>query len=479
MLRYDAPNAIAPDIGAPMFNIAPLGYPVFQGKTISLQYGHHYSNCLVKVGPGYSTAPECEDDFCASNTGNCTLPRCEPTDHVCCEDELNSEGVCCRLNPSHRSCDTPTTIPPTDMMRRICTNTPSSDVIIGCYDDDCDDYRIDDSSNVSYTTVSNPYLKHGGLIFATVDLNITDTPIPLYIRDGNGVISTRYLYWEGSDRARPNSEGFRYFRVDNGDVITSPEWTNSDVKLSINCQDDMGRGLIDTVFCGCDIPDEHEFEIEYGDKIINQGGVDRTVPNEDNVRFTRILSEREAGRLSIRDTGGNEASGSPYEYDVDWIDTQDPEITISTDHGPIASIDRAAISSTDIQIDIEDEISGIVAHDIKFGNPSVLIEAMNLNCNSGSARYPRTGDRDISIDQSGVQTNRAVFVCAKDAAGNITYKKFTFGGTRLINYYQGPVMGFSYSGELDVSDRQSYEKRLIDRVEDRRVEINDTYHARE
>lgn len=40
-------------------------------------------------------------------------------------------------------------------------------------------------------------------------------------------------------------------------------------------------------------------------------------------------------------------------------------------------------------------------------------------------------------------------------------------------------MGFSYSGEIGVADRDSYEEKLIDRVESRRVAINDTYNARE
>lgn len=49
VIKYMAPNPIAPDIGGPLFNLPPLGYPVFQGKTLGLQYGAHKNNCLVKI----------------------------------------------------------------------------------------------------------------------------------------------------------------------------------------------------------------------------------------------------------------------------------------------------------------------------------------------------------------------------------------------------------------------------------------------
>lgn len=85
----------------------------------------------------------------------------------------------------------------------------------------------------------------------------------------------------------------------------------------------------------------------------------------------------------------------------------------------------------------------------------------------------------MSLPLGVITTDKAIFVCVKDSAGNITTKKFTFGGTRVINYFQGPVMGFSYSGELGVSDPDSYEKKLIDRVQSGRVAVNDTYNARD
>jgi len=135
-------------------------------------------------------------------------------------------------------------------------------------------------------------------------------------------------------------------------------------------------------------------------------------------------------------------------------------------------------------VNISDDVSGIVAHDVKIAPANTLIDAVSLNCSTTSsnytaANYPTRGDASRTIPRGLTETNKAIFVCARDAAGNVTTKKYTFGGTRIINYFQGPVMGFSYSGEIGVSDADSYEDKLIDRVQARRVAINDTYNTQE
>jgi len=249
--------------------------------------------------------------------------------------------------------------------------------------------------------------------------------------------------------------------------LTNPRWSRSDVIATINCQD-HSSGL-DSPFCGCDIADGSGFETFF-------------VSSDDNkAKYVKTITSNGQVEITIRDTAGNEAG--VYSQDVNFIDKDAPEISARTQSGgDLSSIDRAQLREANLKITISDTLSGIAGYDIVIGDPSKFVDeiAFSNDCTSGTVLpASQTGALGTgeTVDRNNVSTSQAIFVCARDAAGNISKRKLSFGGTRLINYYQGQVKGFSYSGEIGVSDTGSYEDQLVERIKDEDVSINSTYRG--
>lgn len=334
------------------------------------------------------------------------------------------------------------------MRRELCSNEESA-ALLQCADDDCDYFRVGsevvsaDGINFISTSDTAPFFESfpngpqvlgGALSFGSVKLSGTGPLVPMYIKSPSGVISQRYVYWNTRDEKRPRSRGLQ-LHLSNGDrVPSSPYWSRFPVIASVDCIDDMNNGQ-DTPFCGCDIDDESGFQTQFIDG------------NDNHALYTKIISSNEEVRITVRDTAGNEANGEgagSYRANINFIDLDAPTIEVTDGNGvDIASIDRQSTSGASLKIALFDEESGIQDYSVKIGDPGLAINDSRIDfgsCDEPSAPVLRSsssrhGNSKV-VNGGNVSTSKAVFVCVKDAAGNVTKRKFTFSGSRLINYYQ-------------------------------------------
>lgn len=123
------------------------------------------------------------------------------------------------------------------------------------------------------------------MTFGAIEVSPGGPLVPLFIKAPNGLISQRYVYWNTQDTRRPRSNGLRFERP-NGTSIdpTSPDWVNTDVRVLVDCVDEVnGR---DTPYCGCDIDDVYGFDTEFLSGDDNNALYSRTISHNQVVNFT-------------------------------------------------------------------------------------------------------------------------------------------------------------------------------------------------